>query len=101
MGHGRMHIQRHIQGLRSLKDGPEPLVVEEHAVGQAVDHGALEPQRGDRPLELVGCGLGVGCRQGREPGESVGMRGDWLGNAMVIDFTGFTTRCYLQTLGID
>ena len=59
MGHRRVHVQRHIQGLGALEDGPESLVVEEHAVGQAMDHGALKPQLGHRAFQFVGGSLGV------------------------------------------
>ena len=83
MGHGRVDVQRHVQGLRPLEDRPELLVVEEHAVGQPVYHSALESQRGDCPLQFIGRGLGVGGRQGGKPGEPIGVRGDRLGEAIV------------------
>ena len=42
-----MQVDRHIERLRALEDRPEPLVVEKDAVGEAVDHGALEAELGD------------------------------------------------------
>ena len=39
-----MQIDRHVEPVRPLEDRPEPLVVEEHVVGEAVDHGALEAE---------------------------------------------------------
>ena len=78
-----MHVQRHVQGLGALEDGPESLVVEEHAVGQPMDHGALKPQLGNRAFQLVGGSLGVGGRQGCEGGKPVGVCGDRLSEAIV------------------
>src|SRR5499427_10966862 len=83
MGYGRVYVQWHVQGLGPLKNRPELLVIEEHTVGQPVYHGAFEPQRGDCPLQLISCSLGVGCRQRRKPGESIRVCGDRLGKTIV------------------
>ena len=69
VGNCRMQVDRHVERLRALKDRPEPLIVEEEPVGQPVDHGTLEAELGDRALELVGRGLGIGggerCKGGK------------------------------------
>src|SRR5207344_2475031 len=59
MGYRGMHVERHIERLRSFKNRPKPLVVEKDPVGQAVHQGTLEAKLGDCPLELVGCRLRV------------------------------------------
>ena len=73
MRHRRMEIERHVERLGALEDRPEPLVVEEHAVAQAVHHGADAAEPGHRALELVGGFLGLGGRQGREGAEALGV----------------------------
>ncbi len=85
MRHGRMQIQRHVQRRGALADRPEALVVEEHAVGRAVDQRALEAELRHRALQFIGRGLRIGRRDGGEGGEPVGMRAHRLGQAIVGD----------------
>ncbi len=67
-----MQVDRDIEGLRALEDRPEPLVVEEGAVGESVDHRPLEAElRGT--LELIGGRLGVARRQRRKGSEALGV----------------------------
>ena len=68
-----MQVDRNVERLGALEDRPEPLVVEEHAVGESVDHRALEAEL-DAAFELVGGRLGIGGRQRREGGEARGVR---------------------------
>src|SRR5262249_18816995 len=49
---------------------------EEQAVGEPVDHRALEAVRADAAFELVGCRRRIDRRQRREAGEAGGMLGD-------------------------
>jgi hypothetical protein len=62
-----MQVDRHVERFGPFEDRPERLVVQEASTGVAIDQGALEPQLGHRPLELV-------CRrssiEGGENGES-------------------------------
>jgi len=69
----RVQVERHIERLRPLEDRPEPLVVEEDPVGQAVYHRPLEAELAHRPFELVCRRLGVGGGQCGKGGEPLGM----------------------------
>ena len=70
-----MEIKRHIERLRALEDRPEPLVVEKDAVGETVDHRALEAELG-RSLELVGRRLGIAGRKRGKRCEAGRVSGD-------------------------
>ena len=70
-----MEIDRHVELLGALVDRPEPLVVEEHAAGQPVHHGALEAVLGHGALELVGRSLRIVRGQRREGREALGVGG--------------------------
>ena len=65
-----MQVDRHAELLGALVDRPELLVVEEHAVGEPVQHRALEAELRDAALELVGRRRRIGGRQRREAGEA-------------------------------
>ena len=65
-----------IERLRALEDRPEPLVVDEQTLRQAVHHGALETKLVDAALELGGSAGGVLGGHRREGGESVGLGTD-------------------------
>ena len=69
-----MEIDRHVQRLGTLEDRPELPFIMETAVGQAMDHRALEAKLRHRALQLVGGGLRVGCRQRGEAGKADRMR---------------------------
>ena len=71
-----MQVDRHVELFGARIDRPEPLVVEEFAVGHAVQHGALEAELGDAALELVGRGRRIVGRQAREGGEARRIGGD-------------------------
>src|SRR5262245_5213668 len=81
--HRRMQVDRNAELLRGLKDHPEFLVVEERALGVAMDHGALEPELGHAAFELLRCGPRVGRRQCREPGEPIRVLGNRRGENVV------------------
>ena len=68
-----MHVERDVERLRPFEDRPEPLVVEENPIGQAVHHRPLEVELADRSLELVGRRLGVCGGQCGKGGEPVGV----------------------------
>ena len=85
-----MQIDRNVEPLGALEDRPEALVVEEDAVCQAVDHGALEAEL-DGAFELVGGGRGIARRQRCEGGEAPGMRGN-RGIEPVVDAPGQLDR---------
>ena len=67
---GRMEVDRHIERFGALIDRPEPLVVQEHAVGEAVQHGALEAELGDAALQLVGAFARIVGRYHGEAGKA-------------------------------
>ena len=77
-----MQVDRHVQPCGPLEDRPEALVVEEDAVGEAVDHAALETKL-DGALQLVGGGRRVRRRQRRESGKALGMSADGRMQAVV------------------
>ena len=83
MRNGRMEVERDVEGLCPLKNGPEAPVVQENAVGEAVDHRALKAEGGHGPIELGGGGFGIGRWQRGEGGEAVGVERDGLGQAVV------------------
>ena len=85
-----MQIDRNVERLRALEDRPEPLVVEKDAVGEPVDHRALEAELGGA-LELVGGGLRIAGRQRREGGEALRIGGD-DGVQPVVDAPGEIDR---------
>ena len=64
-----MQIDRHVERFGARIDRPEPLVVEEHAVGEAVQHGAFEAEL-DGAFELVGGRLRDRGRQGGKGGKT-------------------------------
>ena len=77
-----MQIDRQIELLGAGKDRPEFLVVEEFAVREPVQHGALEAEL-CRALELVGGGVRHGSRQRRKTGEARRVLGDDRGETVV------------------
>ncbi len=70
-----MQIDRQIELLGAGVDRPEALVVEEDAVGEAVQHCAFEAEL-RRALEFVGGRFRDRGRQRSEGGEAVGPAGD-------------------------
>ena len=78
-----MQIDRHVEPFGALEDRPELLVVEEAAVGEAVNHRTLEAVLGHRALEFVGGGARIDGRQGREAGEARRTHGDSGGETVV------------------
>src|SRR5215471_20927214 len=78
-----MEIDRHVKFLGTLVDRPEFLEVEELPVRHAVQHCPLEAKFGDRALELVRRGLGVGGWKRGEGGKALGVRRADLGEAIV------------------
>src|SRR3954467_9127266 len=83
MRHGRVDIDRHIERLRALEDRPELAAVDEFAVGEAMDHGALEAELGHRALELVRRGAWIGARQRGERLEAAVRRAHRLAQPVV------------------
>ena len=79
----RVEIDRHAQSFRPLIDAPEALIVVEHAIGQAADHGADETQILHAALELAGGGFRIGGGQGGEARKTGGMAGDGLGQTII------------------
>ena len=77
----------HVQRPGALEDGPEILLVVEAAVGQAVDHGALEAELRDRALQLVRRRFRVRGWDDGETGEAGGVGAD-RGVQPVVDETG-------------
>ena len=78
-----MEVDRHVELLGALVDRPVFLVVEEFAVGHAVQHGALEAELGDRALEFVGGGLRIDGGERREGGKALRVGRADLGQAVV------------------
>ena len=79
-----MQIDRHVELFGARINRPEFLVVEEGAVGEAVQHGALEAEFFHAALELVGSRLGHRGRQAGEGGEALRILGD-LGVQAIVD----------------
>jgi len=76
LDNGRMRergvqIDRHVERGRALEDRPEPLVIDEKAVGEAVDHRTLEAELCDGALKFIGGRLRVGRRQDAECGKTL------------------------------
>src|SRR5690242_13132110 len=69
--HCRMEIDRHIQRLRGLEDAPEFLLVEESALGVAVNHRAFEAELLDATLQLARRGVRIRRWQRGEAGEAI------------------------------
>src|SRR6266849_2694125 len=61
-----MQIDRHVEPFGARIDWPELPVVDEFAVGKAVNHGALEAELDDTTLQFVSRGLRLGGRQRRK-----------------------------------
>src|SRR3974377_891963 len=73
MRHRRMQIDRYIERLRALEDGPIFLVVEERTLLMSVDHCALESKLLHAAFQLAGGLFGIGRRQRCKAGEASGM----------------------------
>jgi len=78
----RMHVDRQIELLGARIDRPEALVVEEDAIGEAVQHGALK-SKCRRAFELVGGCVRHRGRQRGKGGEALRIFGDHLMQAVV------------------
>ena len=78
-----MEVDRHFQRLGTLEDRPELPFIMETAVGQAMDHRALEAKLRHGAFQLVGGGLRVGCRQRGEAGKADRMRAHRLRQPVV------------------
>ena len=71
-----MQVDGYVQACCGVQDGCAVGVVEEAALGGAVDEGADEAELGDAVLELRDGGVDVPGGQCGEAGEAVRVRGD-------------------------
>jgi hypothetical protein len=78
-----VEVERDLERLGPRQDRPEELVVQVAAAAVAVDQGAFEAVLGDRALELVGGGVGIGGWERREPGKPVRVAAHRLGEGVV------------------
>ena len=91
----RMKIDRQLERLGALKDGPEEPVVEIAPLDVPVDHHALAAVRGDRPLEFADRRRRVDQRQRGQPEKPVRMTPDRFadrGVGLARDALGFLAR---------
>src|SRR5215472_6949925 len=78
MRQGRMQVDGYIELLGTSIDGPELPLVNEFALGEAVNHGALEAKSGDAALQLVGSSFGIGGGQRCETCKPCRMRRNYF-----------------------
>ncbi len=78
-----MQIDRCINRLGGLQNGPELGVVQVLAVRVGVDQHAVQPEPGHGPLDLLCGGLRVLGRHRRETGQTVRMLADRRRQAIV------------------
>ncbi len=83
MRYRRMNVDRHVERLRPLKNGPEALVVDEQTLGEAVNHRAFHIEPSHTAFELVGRGYRIDGREGSECGEALRIRAHGLVQTIV------------------